>query len=53
MGYLEGLRATGAAVVYVTHDPSLAARADRVLVMLDGQIACELRGADSATVLEA
>jgi putative ABC transport system ATP-binding protein len=53
MGYLEGLGATGAAVVYVTHDPSLAARADRVLVMRDGQIACELHVADGAAVLEA
>ena len=35
----ELLAETGAALVLVTHDPVLAARADRVLVMTDGRLA--------------
>lgn len=51
--HLESLSSAGAALVYVTHDPSLAARADRVLVMRDGVLVSELRDADSAAVLRA
>lgn len=34
----ELLAETGAALVLVTHDPALAARADRVLIMTDGRL---------------
>jgi len=44
---LEALnREDGATVVLVTHDPNLAARADRVLRMADGRIVADVRGAD-------
>ena len=33
-------------VIMVTHDPAAAAFADRVLILVDGRIAHELRGAD-------
>jgi ABC-type lipoprotein export system ATPase subunit len=33
-------------LVVVTHDPGIASRAKRVLVMRDGQIVQRLRGAD-------
>ncbi len=39
---LEGLRAAhGTALVLVTHDPAVAARADRTIRMLDGRIAAD------------
>jgi putative ABC transport system ATP-binding protein len=43
---LEGLHARGVTVVIVTHDPSRARRAERVIQMQDGLIECELRGAE-------
>ncbi|HEU5222895.1 MAG TPA: ABC transporter ATP-binding protein [Candidatus Lumbricidophila sp.] len=51
--HLESLSSSGAALVYVTHDPLLASRAGRVLVMRDGVLASELTGTDSAAVLQA
>lgn len=41
------LVAAGSAVVMVTHDPQVAARADRVLFLLDGSLAGELAGASA------
>jgi len=38
----------GVTLVVVTHDPSVAARADRVIVLVDGHIARRLAGADVA-----
>lgn len=35
---IEGARQRGAAVVVVTHKPSLAARCDRILILRDGQV---------------
>ena len=44
---LEALnREDGATVVLVTHDPTLAARADRVLRMADGHIVADVRGSE-------
>ncbi|MDF1488704.1 ABC transporter ATP-binding protein [Tessaracoccus caeni] len=40
-----GLVAAGTAVVMVTHDPAVAARADRVLFLADGRVAAESSGA--------
>lgn len=43
---LDRLRAEGLTLVVVTHDPSVAQRADRVLVLVDGQIARRVKGAE-------
>jgi putative ABC transport system ATP-binding protein len=40
----------GQTVVMVTHDPLSAAIADRVLMLADGRLADELRGADAASI---
>jgi putative ABC transport system ATP-binding protein len=46
MEMLLALPASGTAVVVVTHSPELAARADRIVSMLDGRIVADsLRGA--------
>lgn len=37
-------------VIMVTHDPAAAAFADRVLILVDGRIAHELRGANYETI---
>jgi len=41
---LDRVQADGTTVVVVTHDPSLAERAARRLIMRDGQIEREERG---------
>ena len=43
---LADLHAGGRTLVVVTHDPSVARRADRVVVMRDGEIVKRLRGDD-------
>jgi putative ABC transport system ATP-binding protein len=48
MDLIERMNAGGLTLVVVTHDPAVAARADRVLVMEDGRIAQRTRGADLA-----
>lgn len=40
----------GTTLVIVTHDPSVAASADRVLFLFDGQIVAEARGASSMEI---
>ena len=45
---LVELRAGGQTIVMVTHDPRLAARTDRVVVLKQGFVAEELRGAEVA-----
>jgi putative ABC transport system ATP-binding protein len=45
---LESLHANGLTLVLVTHDSSVARRADRVLMMMDGRIVQRIRGADLA-----
>jgi putative ABC transport system ATP-binding protein len=53
---LELLRAMadeGQTVVMVTHDPAAAARADRVVLLRDGQIVQELPGGDTGRVVDA
>ncbi len=39
-----GLRTTGTTIVFITHDPVLAAEADRVVTMVDGRIASVTAG---------
>ncbi|HUF28714.1 MAG TPA: ABC transporter ATP-binding protein [Gemmatimonadaceae bacterium] len=47
MELLRSLQAAGRTIVLVTHDPTLAARADRAMVMRDGRLdARELAGAE-------
>jgi putative ABC transport system ATP-binding protein len=43
---LGRLRTEGLTLVVVTHDPSVARRADRVLVLVDGQIRRRVSGAE-------
>ncbi len=43
---LGRLRAEGLTLVVVTHDPAVARRADRVLVLVDGKIARRVPGAE-------
>jgi putative ABC transport system ATP-binding protein len=47
MDLLERMRAAGLTLVVVTHDPSIAARASRVLVMRDGRIVERRSGAEA------
>lgn len=44
---LSELRRLGTAIVMVTHDPTVAARADRVVWLRDGEIVDELAGASA------
>ncbi len=48
MDVLEGMNAEGLTLIVVTHDPNIARRAKRVVVMADGHIVQRLRGADLA-----
>jgi putative ABC transport system ATP-binding protein len=45
-------REEGHTVVMVTHDPSAAAIADRVLFLRDGHVAGEVAGGDTRRVIE-
>jgi putative ABC transport system ATP-binding protein len=49
LALLEGMNAEGLTLMVVTHDPSVAARADRVLRMRDGEIVERVPGASLAT----
>jgi putative ABC transport system ATP-binding protein len=48
LALLEGMNAEGLTLMVVTHDPSVAARADRVLLMRDGEIMERVPGASFA-----
>jgi putative ABC transport system ATP-binding protein len=48
MDLLGGLNADGLTLVVVTHDPNVARRANRTLVMRDGRVAQRLSSADLA-----
>ncbi len=43
LNLLGQVHARGRALVLVTHDPQVAARADRVLALVDGAVAADLR----------
>jgi putative ABC transport system ATP-binding protein len=45
---LDRLHDQGVTVVVVTHDPTVASRAERVIVLVDGRVARRLAGADVA-----
>jgi putative ABC transport system ATP-binding protein len=44
---IESLHREGLTIVLVTHDPRVAARAQRVLTMLDGRLVGEMRGTET------
>jgi putative ABC transport system ATP-binding protein len=48
MDLIERMNAGGLTLLVVTHDPAVAARAERVLVMEDGRIAARIRGDELA-----
>jgi putative ABC transport system ATP-binding protein len=53
LGFLRrSVRDLGQTVVMVTHDPSAAAYADRVLFLADGRVVDEMTGPTAARVLE-
>ena len=53
LGFLrESVRRTGQTIAMVTHDPSAAAFADRVLFLADGRIVDEMHNPTSELVLE-
>nr|WP_236827291.1 MULTISPECIES: ABC transporter ATP-binding protein [unclassified Blastococcus] len=49
----SSVKETGQTVVMVTHDPSAAAYADRVVLLADGRLAGELTDPTAASVLDA
>jgi putative ABC transport system ATP-binding protein len=49
---LDGLNDRGLTLVVVTHDPAVARRADRIVVMVDGRIARRLAGEDVAATAD-
>jgi putative ABC transport system ATP-binding protein len=51
MDLLGSLNADGLTLIVVTHDPNVARRANRTLVMRDGRIAQRLSSADLAEAL--
>ena len=48
---LDGLHADGLTLVVVTHDPNVARRADRVILMTDGRIVRRVAAAELGTAL--
>ncbi|GAB3402611.1 ABC transporter ATP-binding protein [Schumannella luteola] len=52
MSALEAVKQRGTALVYVTHDPVLAARADRVVLVRDGRVVSETTGTTAEQIVE-
>lgn len=50
---LERLRSEGITLIVVTHDPSVARRSNRVIVLKDGAVARRLAGSEMTTLAEA
>jgi putative ABC transport system ATP-binding protein len=50
---LEGLNAEGLTLVVVTHDPSVARRAQRVIILKDGRIVRRLPGSELTSLAQA
>jgi putative ABC transport system ATP-binding protein len=47
---LDRMNDAGLTLIVVTHDPAVARRADRALVMTDGRIVRRLQGKELATI---
>ena len=50
LAQLRGLIEQGTAMLIVTHDPNVATRADRVVLLFDGEIVEELAAHDAASI---
>jgi putative ABC transport system ATP-binding protein len=48
---LDRLNADGLTLVVVTHDPNVARRADRVIVMVDGKVARRMKGSEVPAIV--
>jgi putative ABC transport system ATP-binding protein len=48
---LDGLNEQGLTLVVVTHDPNVARRADRVIVMVDGRVARRMKGSEVPAIV--
>jgi putative ABC transport system ATP-binding protein len=53
LGLLEEMNASGLTLIVVTHDPAVARRARRVVVLMDGRVASRVQGARIHEALEA
>ncbi len=51
--HLKGLNEQGLTLIVVTHDPAVARRASRVILLEDGKIARRMAGEELTTVVEA
>ena len=51
LDFLDRLNDDGLTLLVVTHDPKVARRADRIIVLVDGQVAKRVRGDQIAEVL--
>jgi len=51
MGIFRGLQAEGLAIIIVTHDPTLASEAQRVIELSDGRVVDERKGKCTAALL--
>lgn len=49
---LDGLHADGMTLVVVTHDPSVARRAERVIILEDGRVVRSLPGSEMTTLAD-
>ena len=48
---LDGLNEQGLTLVVVTHDPNVARRADRVILMVDGKVARRMKGSELPAIV--
>jgi len=49
---LDGMKKQGITVIVVTHDPNVARRADRIVVLVDGRIARKVAGTEVQSIAD-